>query len=165
MPPYQGGGDMILSVSFEDDVQRPSQKFEQARRTSKGRRLAAALDCMPRSVSTSPRTSRSCWRMRRRLQEVEAARHRHRSGRPASSPSRSKVSIHDIGTILDREGIAIRTSHHCAQPLMMPSTYPPPAGPPSACTTRRPGRREIAGLHNVIGYSANHVRSSRAVPG
>ena len=57
---------------------------------------------------------------------------------------------HDIGTILDQEGIAIRTGHHCSQPLMDRFGVPATAGPPLALyNTREEIDALVAGLHKV----------------
>jgi cysteine desulfurase / selenocysteine lyase len=68
------------------------------------------------------------------------------SGRPARRDGARKASIlsfvmdgihpHDIGTIVDREGVAIRTGHHCAQPVMDRFGVPATARARSRCTTR-----------------------------
>ena len=125
MPPYQGGGDMISSVTFERTTYNVlPYKFEAGTPNIAGAvGLAAALEYLQRR---RPRRSRGA--------RARPARLRHEpllAGFPgcgSPGPPRDKAGIlafvldgvhpHDIGTILDREGVAIRAGHHCCQPLM-----------------------------------------------
>jgi cysteine desulfurase/selenocysteine lyase len=124
MPPYQGGGDMISSVTFEKTLyNRLPFKFEAGTPDVSGAiGLGAAIEYL-NAIGIAP-----------------VAAHEHRvlaygTERLLSVPglrligtAREKAGVlsfvlegihpHDIGTILDQEGIAIRTGHHCAQPLM-----------------------------------------------
>ena len=124
MPPYQGGGDMILSVSFEKTVyNKPPNKFEAGTPNMAGAvGLAAAIDFLAGMEHDA---------LAAHEQDVIAHGMRALSQVPGLrliGTARDKISVlsfvlddvhpHDIGTILDREGIAIRTGHHCAQPLM-----------------------------------------------
>ena len=124
MPPYQGGGDMILSVRFEKTVyNKPPHKFEAGTPNLAGAvGLAAAIDFL----SGLERDALAAHE-----QDVLAYGLRALSGVPGlrligTAPTKASVISfvlddihpHDIGTILDREGIAIRAGHHCAQPLM-----------------------------------------------
>ena len=124
MPPYQGGGDMISSVTFEKTLyNRLPHKFEAGTPHVSGAiGLGAALDYV-NSIGLD--------RIARHEKQVLA----HGTKRLLEIPglrlvgtAREKEGIlsfvlegihpHDVGTILDQEGIAIRTGHHCAQPLM-----------------------------------------------
>lgn len=124
MPPYQGGGDMILSVSFEKTVyNKPPYKFEAGTHNIGGViGFAAAIDFLT-SLGHDALTAHE--------EDVLAYAIRTLSQIPGlqligtASAKTSVISFtfdglhpHDIGTILDREGIAIRAGHHCAQPLM-----------------------------------------------
>jgi len=124
MPPYQGGGDMIASVSFEKTVyNKVPYKFEAGTPDLAGAvGLGAAIDFLDG------------------LGHEALAAHEHDvlaygiealsevPGLQLVGTARAKASVvsflvdgvhpHDIGTILDRQGIAVRAGHHCAQPLM-----------------------------------------------
>jgi cysteine desulfurase/selenocysteine lyase len=124
MAPWQGGGDMIASVTFEKTTwNRVPYKFEAGTPNIAGAiGLGAALD----------------WLAAQGLERVAAWEHELLDyGTQALSAvpglrlvgtARDKASVlsftlegvhpHDIGTILDGEGVAIRTGHHCAQPVM-----------------------------------------------
>jgi cysteine desulfurase/selenocysteine lyase len=124
MPPYQGGGDMILSVSFDKTVyNRLPYRFEAGTPNIAGAiGLGAALEY----VEALGREAISAYEHEllvygtRLLEQVP--------GLSLVGTARVKAGIlsfvledvhpHDLGTILDREGIAIRSGHHCAQPLM-----------------------------------------------
>nr|WP_248346364.1 cysteine desulfurase [Anaeromyxobacter paludicola] len=124
MPPWQGGGDMILSVSFERTVyNRVPYKFEAGTPNMGGAAgLAAALDWLegvgPEALLAHERDLAAY--AAERLAAVPGVElvgtPRERAG--VVSFVMDDVHPHDIGTILDREGVAIRTGHHCAQPLM-----------------------------------------------
>jgi cysteine desulfurase/selenocysteine lyase len=124
LPPYQGGGDMILSVRFEETTyQGIPHKFEAGTPDIAGViGLGAAIDY----VSALG------------LDAIAAHEHellRYASEQLARVPglrligtAREKAAVvsfvldgvhaHDVGTILDQHGIAVRTGHHCAQPVM-----------------------------------------------
>jgi len=124
MPPYQGGGDMILSVSFEKTVyNKPPAKFEAGTPNMAGAvGLGAAVDFLGslEQDAFSAHEQDVLGYAIRALSDVQ--------GLQLIGTARGKASVisfvlddvhpHDIGTILDREGIAVRTGHHCAQPLM-----------------------------------------------
>ncbi|HEY0140085.1 MAG TPA: cysteine desulfurase [Thermoanaerobaculia bacterium] len=125
MPPWQGGGDMILSVSYEKSTYNAlPYKFEAGTPNIAGAiGLAAALDY----VSNIGIASIAAYEQglleyaTARLSEVEGLRIIGTAAHKAAVISfvLEGVHPHDIGTILDQEGIAVRTGHHCAQPLMM----------------------------------------------
>jgi cysteine desulfurase/selenocysteine lyase len=124
MPPYQGGGDMIRSVTFEKTIYNDlPYKFEAGTPHVAGAiGLGAALNYLSR------------------IGIDRAYRHEHElltygtdlldaiPGLRLIGTAREKVGVlsfvldgihpHDVGTVLDREGIAVRTGHHCAQPVM-----------------------------------------------
>jgi cysteine desulfurase / selenocysteine lyase len=125
MPPYQGGGDMILSVTFEKTLyNRLPYKFEAGTpNVAGGIGLGAAVDYLEsiglESISLHEQEL-TAYGTRALLQAINELR--------IVGTAQEKTSVlsfviegihpHDIGTILDQEGIAIRTGHHCAQPVM-----------------------------------------------
>jgi cysteine desulfurase/selenocysteine lyase len=124
MPPYQGGGDMIKSVTFEKTIYADlPYKFEAGTpNIAGGIGLGAAFDYVTRIG----------------LDKIEAYEHEllvygtealsRIPGLRIIGTAREKAAVlsfvidgihpHDIGTVLDRQGIAVRTGHHCAQPVM-----------------------------------------------
>jgi cysteine desulfurase/selenocysteine lyase len=124
MPPYQGGGDMILSVTLEKTLyNRVPYRFEAGTPDVAGAvGLGAAIDYLEK-VGMDAIAAHD----RELLAYAEEALSRVPGVRLlCHAPERSgivsfvmeDIHPHDIGTILDREGVAIRTGHHCAQPLM-----------------------------------------------
>jgi len=124
MPPYQGGGDMIRSVSFEKTTWNDLPfKFEAGTpNIAGGIGLGAAVDYIE-SIGMD-----AIARHERDLLDYATASVSDIPGLTIIGTAREKASVlsfvldgvhpHDIGTILDREGIAVRTGHHCAQPVM-----------------------------------------------
>ena len=124
MPPYQGGGDMISSVTFEKTVYNVlPYKFEAGTPNIAGAvGLGAALDYITgigmERIAAHERDllgyGTAC------LAEVPGLRLIGTARQKASILSfvMEGVHPHDIGTIVDNEGVAIRTGHHCAQPVM-----------------------------------------------
>jgi cysteine desulfurase / selenocysteine lyase len=124
MPPYQGGGDMIASVTFEKTLyNRLPYKFEAGTPDIAGViALGAAVEYLEHLG----------------LEKIEQHEHEllaYATEKVSAIPgvkligtAKNKAGVlsfvmdgvhpHDIGTILDHEGIAIRTGHHCAQPVM-----------------------------------------------
>jgi cysteine desulfurase/selenocysteine lyase len=124
MPPYQGGGDMIRTVTFEKTTYNDlPYKFEAGTpNIASGIGLGAALDYVTRIG----------------LDNISAYEHEllqygtqallQIPGLRIIGTAREKAAVlsfvmegihpHDIGTVLDRQGIAVRTGHHCAQPVM-----------------------------------------------
>ena len=124
MPPWQGGGDMILAVSFAGTTynQLPF-KFEAGTPHISGAvGLAAAIDY----VDAVGLGRIAAWE--HELLEYATARLTAIDGVTLIGTARDKASLvsfvvagvhpHDLGTILDQEGIAIRTGHHCAMPAI-----------------------------------------------
>ncbi len=124
MPPYQGGGDMIASVAFEKtEYNELPYKFEAGTANiAGGIGLAAALDfVMGLDFDAVTRHEKDLLDYgTRRLEEIEGLRFIGTAREKASVLSfvLGDIHPHDIGTILDGEGVAIRTGHHCAQPVM-----------------------------------------------
>ena len=125
LPPYQGGGEMIESVSFEKTVfEHLPFKFEAGTPdyvATTG--LAKAIDYMTAvDMDNIQRHERELTEYAmQRLSEVEGIRIFGRAPRKDAVVSFLVGDIHhlDMGTLLDRLGIAVRTGHHCAQPLMI----------------------------------------------
>ena len=130
MPPWMGGGDMILSVTFEKTTYNAlPYKFEAGTpNIADTIGLAAALEYVA-SLGLDNIGSHEhdlLTYATERLQEIDGLRIIGTARQKASviSFTLEGVHPHDIGTILDQEGIAIRTGHHCAQPLMMRFNVP-----------------------------------------
>ena len=125
LPPYQGGGEMIRSVSFEKTTFNELPfKFEAGTPDYIGTTaLAKALDYvsaigMDRIEAHEQELTRYAMQ---RLKQIEGMRIFGEADRKSSVISFLVGNIHhlDMGTLLDRLGIAVRTGHHCAQPLMI----------------------------------------------
>jgi cysteine desulfurase / selenocysteine lyase len=124
MPPYQGGGDMISSVTFEKTLyKKPPHKFEAGTPHIAGViGLGAALDYVTKiglgDIAAHEHDLLVYGTQNLKeipgLQLVGTAP--HKAG--VLSFTLGEIHPHDIGTILDRQGVAIRAGHHCAQPVM-----------------------------------------------
>ena len=124
MPPYQGGGDMIRSVTFEKTIYNElPYKFEAGTPHIAGAiGLGAALDYVSRVGLVRAAAHE------RELLDYGTALLGAVPGLRLIGTAREKVGVlsfvldgvhpHDVGTVLDRDGIAVRTGHHCAQPVM-----------------------------------------------
>ena len=124
MPPFQGGGDMIREVTFEGTTfEDLPQKFEAGTPNIVGGiALGAALDYLTafdRNEITEHENQLLNYATER-LSEIEGLRIIGTSEKKASVISFIIDGIHpyDIGTIIDTDGIAIRTGHHCTMPLI-----------------------------------------------
>jgi cysteine desulfurase / selenocysteine lyase len=123
-PPYQGGGDMISSVTFEKTLyNRLPYKFEAGTpNVAGGIALGSAVDYL-QSIGLDRIAAHE-----QDLLDYGTTALLNVEGLRIIGNARQKASVlsfvldgihpHDIGTILDKEGIAIRTGHHCAQPVM-----------------------------------------------
>ena len=124
MPPYQGGGDMIKSVTFEKTIYNDlPYKFEAGTPSiAGGIGLGAAIDYMNEldMAGVAAFEQELLSYATRLVGEIPGLRiigtAREKAG--VLSFVIEGIHPHDIGTILDDEGIAIRTGHHCAQPVM-----------------------------------------------
>lgn len=124
MPPYQGGGDMIASVSFEKTLfAPPPQRFEAGTPNIAGVvGLSAALEFidaqgMENIQAHEQRLMRLAEDTLRSIPGVAIV------GNPSQRVGAISFTVknahpHDVSTVLDHEGIAVRAGHHCAQPLM-----------------------------------------------
>lgn len=124
MPPYQAGGDMIRTVSFEKTTYNDlPNKFEPGTPHIAGAiGLGAAIDYVQDiGIETLSRTEAELTAYAtQRLQEVVGLKMIGTAKEKAGILSFTMASAHphDIGTILDSEGVAIRAGHHCCMPLM-----------------------------------------------
>ena len=124
MPPYQGGGDMIASVTFEKTTYNVLPwKFEAGTANiAGGAGLTAAIDYL--SAAGLPAVAAHEHDLlvyaTEKLREIPGLRILGTAPRKAGviSFTLDAVHPHDVGTILDQEGICIRTGQHCAQPVM-----------------------------------------------
>ena len=124
MPPWQGGGDMILSVSFEKTVYNElPHKFEAGTPNIAGALgLAAALDYLTRAGPEAVAAHEQAL-LAYALDALSSVPDLRIVGAPRRRAGvvsflLGDVHPHDVGTVLDRHGIAVRAGHHCAQPLM-----------------------------------------------
>lgn len=124
MPPYQGGGEMIARVTFEHTTyERLPYKFEAGTPDYVGTHaLTAAIDYVE-ALGMDEIAAHERRLTQYAMERLGAIKDMHLYG---TTPDKDAVvafnvgNIHplDLGTLLDRLGIAIRTGHHCAQPLM-----------------------------------------------
>ena len=143
MPPYQGGGEMIRSVTFEKtEYAPPPAKFEAGTPDIVGAiGLAAALDYLDGHDRAAVE------RHERDLLEYGTEALSRIPGVRLIGTAAEKVAVlsfvvdgvhaHDVGTILDLEGIAVRVGHHCAQPVMRHFRVPATARASLAIYNRR----------------------------
>lgn len=157
MPPYQGGGDMIKSVTFEKTIYNDlPNKFEAGTPSiAAGIGLGAAIDYLGQidlnAVALHEKELLSY--ATDALSKIEKV---HIIGTAKEKASVLSFVIdgihpHDIGTILDDEGIAIRTGHHCAQPVMKRFNVPATARASFAFyNTKDEVDVLVKGVHKVI---------------
>ncbi len=124
MPPYQGGGDMIASVTFEKTLyKKPPHKFEAGTPAiAEVIGLGPALDYVT-GVGLSAIAAHENALLAygtKVLEQIPGLKligtSAHKTG--VLSFTLGDIHPHDLGTILDQEGVAIRAGHHCAQPVM-----------------------------------------------
>ena len=124
MPPYQGGGDMILSVTFEKTIYNHiPNKFEAGTpNIAAAIGLGAAVDYLTRigMENIASYEHALLTYATEAIGQVPGVRligtAREKAG--VISFLLEGIHPHDVGTVLDQEGIAVRTGHHCAQPVM-----------------------------------------------
>jgi cysteine desulfurase/selenocysteine lyase len=156
MPPYQGGGDMISSVTFEKTIfTKLPHKFEAGTPSiAAGIALGAAVDYLEQTGMKAIieyehdllQYATEALATVRGLKIIGTAEHKA----SVISFTLDGIHPHDIGTVLDQEGIAIRTGHHCAQPVMDFFGVPATARASLAFyNTRAEVDALVAGLHKV----------------
>jgi cysteine desulfurase/selenocysteine lyase len=139
MPPWQGGGDMILTVSFEKSTfNELPYKFEAGTPNISGAvGLAAALDYLEGLglEAIGAHEDRLLQRATAELAQLPDIELIGTAAHKASvlSFTMKGVHPHDLGTILDAEGVAVRTGHHCAMPVMTFFGVPATARASFAC--------------------------------
>jgi cysteine desulfurase/selenocysteine lyase len=157
MPPWQGGGDMIASVTFEKTTYNViPHKFEAGTpHIAGGIGLGAAIDYLG-ALGLESVAAHEEDLLRYATDAVAEI-----PGLRIIGTAREKASVlsfvldgihpHDIGTVLDQEGIAIRTGHHCTQPLMQRFGVPATARASFAFyNTREEVDALVAGLRRVL---------------
>jgi cysteine desulfurase/selenocysteine lyase len=124
MPPWQGGGDMILTVSFEKTTYNElPYKFEAGTPNISGAvGLAAAMDYVE-SLGVESIAAHERHLLQLATAELSRLPYIELIGTAAHKASvlsftMQGVHPHDLGTVLDAEGVAVRTGHHCAMPVM-----------------------------------------------
>src|ERR1700742_5166913 len=156
MPPWQGGGDMILTVSFDKTTYNDlPAKFEAGTPNISGAvGLAAAMDYVERLGIEAIAAHEH------HLLDLATAQLEPTPGIEIIGTAANKAAVlsftlkgvhpHDLGTILDSEGVAVRTGHHCAQPVMtffgIPATARASFG---VYNTERDVAALVAGLQKV----------------
>ena len=130
MNPFQGGGDMIKTVTFEKTTYAdPPNRFEAGTPAIASQiGLGAAIDYL-NSIGRQSAAAYEAELLRYATERVSAI-----EGVRIIGTAKNKASVlsfviddihpHDIGTILDQEGIAVRAGHHCAQPVMQRFNVP-----------------------------------------
>ena len=130
MNPFQGGGDMIKTVTFEKTTYAdPPNRFEAGTPAIASQiGLGAAIDYL-NSIGRDRAATYEAELLRYATERVSAI-----EGVRIIGTAKNKASVlsfviddihpHDIGTILDQEGIAVRAGHHCAQPVMQRFNVP-----------------------------------------
>ncbi|NOX59555.1 MAG: cysteine desulfurase [Planctomycetes bacterium] len=161
MPPYQGGGEMIKSVTFEQTIYNDlPHKFEAGTPNIEGAiGLGAAIEYLENVglSNIAAYEDKLLDYATTRLAEIPEVR--------LIGTAKEKVSVvsfvvegihpHDIGTVLDQEGVAIRTGHHCAQPIMQRFGVPATArASMSFYNTHDEIDRLIDAIHTAIGVFA-----------
>lgn len=157
MPPYQGGGEMISAVTFEKTFYKGLPgKFEAGTPNITGVvGLGAAIDYVNGlgldviGAYEHELLAYATAQLRRIPQVRLIGTAREKAG--VASFIIEGVHAHDIGTILDREGIAVRAGHHCAQPVMQRLEIPATARASFAFyNTRAEVDALVAGIHKVL---------------
>jgi cysteine desulfurase / selenocysteine lyase len=156
MPPWQGGGDMILTVSFEKTTYNSLPfKFEAGTPHISGAiGMGAAVDYIE-SIGIE-----NIHAHEQRLLALATAKLQRVPGLQIIGTAPDKASVisftvdgvhpHDLGTILDAEGVAVRTGHHCAMPVMEFFDVPATARASFACYTRESDIDALVGaLHKA----------------
>jgi cysteine desulfurase/selenocysteine lyase len=156
MPPWQGGGDMIRSVTFEETTYNDLPwKFEAGTPNMSGAvGLAAAIDYVE-GLGFDAIATHEQELLKLATAELEripgltiVGTAAHKSA--VISFTLEGIHAHDLGTILDSEGVAVRTGHHCAMPVMdffgVPATARASFG---LYNTREEVRRLVAALNKA----------------
>lgn len=158
MPPYRGGGDMILSVSFSTDITYNTVPF----RFEAGTPAIGQVIMLGEAIDYLMEVGRNnIFAYENELLQYATEQVVDIPGLRIIGTAKNKASVlsfvldgvhpHDIGTILDQYGVAVRSGHHCAQPVM--ERYQIPATTRASFAfynTREEVNQFIKALHNVI---------------
>jgi cysteine desulfurase / selenocysteine lyase len=154
MPPWQGGGDMILTVSFEKTTYNDLPwKFEAGTPNISGVvGLAAAMDYLESLglEAVAAHEQKLLTLATSQLERIPGLKLIGTAAHKAAviSFTLEGVHPHDLGTILDHEGVAIRTGHHCAMPVMTFFGIPATARASFGCYNTE---KDIAALVAALG--------------
>ncbi len=153
MPPWQGGGDMIRTVAFEGSTWAdPPQRFEAGTPNIAGAvGLAAAIDYV-RGIGLERIAAHEAALLAHATEALGAVPGVQLIGTAADKAGIVSFVVdgihpHDLGTILDSEGVAIRAGHHCAMPVMTRFGIP---GTARASFALYNGERDVAALVEAI---------------
>jgi cysteine desulfurase/selenocysteine lyase len=157
MPPWQGGGDMIRTVSFEKTTYNElPYRFEAGTPNISGAvGLAAAIDYLE-SLDIDKVHAHEQALLRYTTEALRAIPGLQIIGDAADkagviSFTLEQVHPHDLGTILDSEGVAVRAGHHCAMPVMDFFGVPATARASFGCYTNREDVDQLIGaLHRAL---------------
>ena len=157
LPPYQGGGDMIKSVTFERTIYNDlPHKFEAGTpHIAGGIGFGAVIDYI-NSIDFDAAIAHEHTVLEYATDILEAIDRVRIIGTAKEKASVLSFEIkgihpHDIGTILDDDGIAIRTGHHCAQPVMIRFGIPATARASFGIyNTKEEVDALVRGIHNVM---------------
>jgi cysteine desulfurase/selenocysteine lyase len=156
MPPYQGGGDMISSVTFEKSTWNVlPYKFEAGTPHIEGAVGLAAAMRFVRGIGFDWITAHEARLLAYGTEALAAVPGVRLVGTAPEKASilsfvMDGVHPHDVGTIVDQQGVAIRTGHHCAQPVMDRFGIPATARASLAMyNTTADIDRLVAALHEV----------------
>ena len=157
MGPYQGGGEMILSVTFEKTIyNRVPHKFEAGTPNIAGAiGLGTAIEYLL-GLDLQAVRAHEDEVLEYATEEVSKVPSVRLIGTAASKTGvlsflLGEIHAHDVGTVLDQEGIAVRTGHHCAQPVMDRFGVTATARASFAVyNTTEEVDRLVQGLHNTL---------------
>ncbi|MDI6765853.1 MAG: cysteine desulfurase [Bacteroidota bacterium] len=157
MPPYQGGGDMIKSVSFEKTIYNDlPHKFEAGTpNIAGGVGMGATIDYI-NQMDFEAAVQHETELMKYATDSLSSIKGLRIIGTAKKKSSvisfvLENIHPHDVGTILDDDGIAVRTGHHCAQPLMKCFEVPATTRASFAFyNTKEEVDALIKGIHRVI---------------
>jgi cysteine desulfurase/selenocysteine lyase len=156
LPPYQGGGEMILAVTFEETTYNAlPHRFEAGTPNITGAvSLGAAVDYLSRldAAALARHETDLVSYATARVAEVDGARMigtaRHKTA--VVSFVLEGIHAHDVGTILNQYGVAVRTGHHCAMPVMQHFKVPATVRASFALYTNRADIDQLVlGLHKA----------------
>jgi len=167
MPPYQGGGDMIRTVSFEKSTwaELPS-KFEAGTPDISGViALGAAVDYVTTNIDFTATARHEHDLLERATAELSAIPNLRVVGTARDKAAvlsfvfdRPGLDPHTVGTLLDLEGVAVRTGHHCCMPVMTQYKIPGTIRASFAFyNTHEDVDRLVAGVKKIVASLGQHT--------